>query len=126
MAVTPDQCRPSHKHAAPLLLRFPTSACDSHEKLTHLYEQYKTGSRCNSYLHRAANDGKKRKEGVPQAIAAMKAVGGRIEYVSKHDLNQVVENRPHQVYTSSLMEILSTREPLTKQCHLLLPALVVA
>jgi tRNA G18 (ribose-2'-O)-methylase SpoU len=45
----------------------------------------------------AATEGTKKKEGVPQAIAAMKARGGRIEYVSKHDLNLVTDNKPHQV-----------------------------
>ena len=49
---------------------------------------------CNA----AATDGRRRKEGIPQAIAAMKAAGGSIEYISKHELNLVVGNRPHQVF----------------------------
>ena len=34
----------------------------------------------------------------------MKAAGGSIEYVTKHDLNLVVDNRPHQVSQHSLMD----------------------
>lgn len=34
---------------------------------------------------------------MPQAIATMKARGGKIDYVSKHDLNLVTDNKPHQV-----------------------------
>ncbi|EIE24249.1 SpoU rRNA methylase family protein [Coccomyxa subellipsoidea C-169] len=43
-----------------------------------------------------ATEGTKKKEGVPQAIAAMKERGGTIKYVSKHDLNLVTDNKPHQ------------------------------
>ena len=44
----------------------------------------------------------------------MKAAGGSIEYISKHELNLVVDNRPHQVspryLTSSLMTTIATRK----------------
>lgn len=96
------------------------------KQLTRLCEQYRTDSRYNSYLHCAANDGKKKKEGVPQAIAAMRAAGGSIEYVTKHDLNQVVENRPHQVDTGSSQGDTQDWESFLGQLHVLLPALVVA
>lgn len=39
---------------------------------------------------------------MPQAIAAMKQVGGRIQYVTKHDLNLVIDNKPHQVRSTPL------------------------
>lgn len=44
-----------------------------------------------------ATEGTKKKEGMPQAIAAMKERGGTIQYVSKHDLNLATDNKPHQV-----------------------------
>jgi hypothetical protein len=44
----------------------------------------------------AASEASKKREGVPQAVAAMRARGGGVEFVSKHELNLVTENRPHQ------------------------------
>ncbi|BDA46054.1 rRNA methyltransferase 1, mitochondrial [Coccomyxa sp. Obi] len=43
-----------------------------------------------------ATEGTKKKEGIPQAVAAMKERGGSIQYVSKHELNLVTDNKPHQ------------------------------
>ena len=40
-----------------------------------------------------ATEGTKKKEGIPQAVAAMKERGGSIQYVSKHELNLVTDNK---------------------------------
>ena len=47
----------------------------------------------------AASEASKKREGMPQAIAAMRARGGGVQFVGKHELNLVTENRPHQART---------------------------
>ena len=84
---------------------FPQVPATTFAFTNDLYGQHQKGKPVTCYLHRAANDGKKKKEGIPQAITAMKAAGGSIEYVTKHDLNQLVDNRPHQVPHLSLMDL---------------------
>lgn len=45
----------------------------------------------------AATEASKKREGVQQAVAAVQARGGAVRWASKHDLNLLVDNRPHQV-----------------------------
>ena len=83
----------------------PTSTEQDHECMT-------------ANFHHAANDGQKKKEGIPQAIAAMKAAGGSIEYVTKHELNQVVDNRPHQVPSCLLYVLLHPQHQTLLSCRM--------
>lgn len=46
----------------------------------------------------AASEATKKREGVSQAVTAMKQRGGAVQYVDKHELNMVTDNRLHQVW----------------------------
>ena len=48
----------------------------------------------------AASEATKKREGLQQAIAAVTARGGAVRWASKHDLNLLVDNRPHQASAS--------------------------
>ena len=46
----------------------------------------------------------------------MKAAGGSIEYISKHELNLVVDNRPHQVSPCTLHSVSGPPVQGTRSC----------
>lgn len=113
------RCRPSHKHSSILLLLLLHKACYSHLHAKCPPTSTEQDHECmTAALHHAANDGQKKKEGIPQAIAAMKAAGGSIEYVTKHELNQVVDNRPHQVPSCLLCVLLHLQHQILLSCKI--------
>lgn len=51
-------------------------------------------------------DSKKRKDAsaVAAVVSQAQDLGVDVEYVTKHDLNMVVDNRPHQVHSHLCLE----------------------